>query len=115
MATPIFLLGLVLLASALGFDTSIPDVAARLKAAFSPARSWRFFRAVAAAALIATAAVSSVTAPLRHGPAVVATKAADAKSVHAAVAAFQKAHGLTPDGVVGPKTCPLLYTVCPVR
>lgn len=112
MPTIFFIVGLVLLFSALGFDTSIPDVAARLKVAFTPAASWRFVRATIAAGLIVAALASSVTAP--HGreipPAV-----SDAKAVYKAVASFQRAHGLIPDGVVGPKTCPLLYKVCPVK
>lgn len=110
-----FLIGLVLLFSSLGFETSIPDVANRIKAAYTPAASWRFFRAVLAAVLIATAGVASITTPLTRAPVMASYGAGDAKSVYAAVKAFQKAHGLTADGVVGSKTCPLLYKRCPVN
>lgn len=112
-------LGLALLFWALGFDTSIPDVAARIKAAFTPATSWRFVRAVLAALLILVAAVSAVV-PRAPSPGVAKAsitryEPGDAKSVYQAVAEFQKAHGLAADGVVGSKTCPLLYKTCPVK
>jgi len=115
MPVLLFLLGLFLLLSALGFETSIPDVKNRLVAAFTPATTWRFFRAVLAALLILVAVVSEVTGPGRPTAPRATYSASDAKSVYAAVAAFQKAHGLAPDGVVGSKTCPLLYKTCPVK